>query len=128
MSVCLFGVEELGRVLRWIAPDIRTRDVAAYERAAENLATISRANTACFNDRYREKERPSTADEIIEAAQHNRGPLGGIVSTVGLFRYNCTEDRDYLEEEPGGMKALAMVLEALLWRLHEAGEEKARHG
>lgn len=116
MSVIHFGPYELASVAL-----VMTNYGEPQKDAAEAMATISRANTACFNYRYQGKAKAVTVEEI--EAILNRGTpvdyLDSALRVVTMLHYNCREDRDYLEEEPGGMLALCEALRMVVIVLRE---------
>ena len=116
MSVIHFDAHELGNLARVIVnsmPDYINAKTA-LKSLATDLHTISRANSKCYEFRYGEKTPPVKMGPIIVAAEKAPGDLAKAVRTAGAIHYNCRENVDYLDEQPGGMKALMLVMSALM--------------
>lgn len=124
MSVCTFSTAELANVAAAIC-DARTfnqSDLA--DRVCENLALISQANVACFNDRYahkiKDQVKPSTAKAIRAAmapgqAGSYKADLRHAFTTASLFHYNCDDEGgDFTLKIEGAHVALIVVLERLM--------------
>jgi hypothetical protein len=84
MSTILYGSEELGNVA-----------AVAYYRQDEKmiidaLVKISEVNTAAFNARYGENEKPITRDEIKRWTPHTIN-LKQAAGTARMFHYNCCD-------------------------------------
>jgi len=116
MSVIFFDAKELGNIARVIADrDVYEDHDKALKTLAASLFFISKANAACYMYRYSEDTLPVTLSAIYkEAKALVKGDLNAAVRTVGLIRYNCEEDKDYLAEEPGALDAFSIILQSLL--------------
>jgi hypothetical protein len=119
MSVCTFGTEELANVAAVICNANPHRTSDAIHRACEALALVSQANIACFNDKYRSDQTPSTAKEI-ERAIMMRGfalkeDLPAAYSVAMLMHYNCDDEGgDFTLKIEGAAAALAQVLKGMM--------------
>ena len=125
MSVCTFGTTELANVAAAICNgeprQFKTTDT--IHRICDQLALISQANVACFNDKYRCTEIASTAKEIEKLMRPvERGGLFMVadldqaISTAGLFHYNCDDEGgDFTLKIEGAAAALHSILGKLLY-------------
>ena len=116
MSVIHFSTHELGNVAKVVAERCEYTPFAEMlKKVANDLHTISLANSKCYEFRYGEKAPAITVGAIVPFANKTvKGDLDRAVRTVGLFRYNCQENVDYLAEQEGGYQALADLLLSLL--------------
>lgn len=79
-------------------------------RVLEQLSCIARANAKAH-------AVAPVAPEVIARLMSSLAPqdveLGANVA--GQMHYHCYNRKDFLEAEKGGLKALAAILEAMLW-------------
>lgn len=124
MSVCIFGIEELANLGACIldAPG-KPNDAGTIKRVCEELALVSQANVACFNDRYANQGACATAHDFAEIgfaiaghpyAPGNAPALTQALSTARLLHYNCVDDGgDFTLKIEGAHAALISILEGL---------------
>jgi len=133
MSVCVFGAAELANVAGMIcnAPqDFRPNNLV--QLVCDNLALISQANVACFNDKYRlaggEASMPATRAEIAKAMRPGSGgrfhvSIREAISCVSLMHYNCDDEGgDFTLKIEGAHAALIYVLKTMMLMALAAGK------
>lgn len=125
MSVCTFGTSALANVAAVILNGAHRPTSKEIHRVCEKLALISKANVACFVDKYATNHpdvadtQPSAAAEIEKALTSRYGRFDADVrealSTANLLHYNCDDDNgNFLHKVDGAADALVEVLEGLL--------------
>lgn len=124
MSVILFGAQELAQVYKVVRPQRMGGGIDSY--TIEQILTLNKANTACYNYRYNAKEEALTRAELEHAIAHTEYGQREASSCLGLMAYNCREDKDYLAETEGGHEALISLASSLIHAMADRIEEMER--
>lgn len=122
MSVMTFGAEELSNVAAAILSSMHRPSSRDIHEVCANLALVSKANVACFNDKYGARHAlaaPASLGDIEVGIKARAGMfscnLRDALSTANLLRYNCIDDGgDFTLKVEGAAAALVEVLEGLL--------------
>ncbi len=126
MSVCPFGISELANIAAAILNDkTGFQPSDRLQRVCDDLALISQANLACFNDKYSATHLYPDAHQIEKAlvCVGRNFPDGGrfvcdlegAISAVGMIHYNCDDEGgDFLLKVEGAHAALIRTVVAVM--------------